>query len=157
MIVLSYLSMINGVVLVFNLVPAFPLDGGRVLRSIIWKATGSLRKATYWAAAAGNIFAGLLMALGILQFFVGNWLGGIWLALIGLFLHNAAGASYQQVLLRQALRGEAVRRFMSPEAIVVPVSLDLLQWADDYVYRYDCKTFPVVEDNRLRVHRDQRA
>ena len=148
-IVLGYLAMINGVVLVFNLVPAFPLDGGRVLRSILWKTSGSLRKATYWASLAGNIFAGCLIALGIVQFFAGNWLGGIWLALIGLFLHNAAQSGYQQVLLRQALRGEPVSRFMSPNPIVVPASIDLLQWVEDFVYRFDRKTFPVVSSGRL--------
>ena len=92
-------------VLIFNLVPAFPLDGGRILRSILWGISGNIRSATYWSALCGRIFAGVLIALGVVQFFFGNWLGGIWMGLIGLFLYNAASQGYQQVLLRQSLEG----------------------------------------------------
>jgi Zn-dependent protease/CBS domain-containing protein len=148
-IFLGYLAAINGMVLVFNLVPAFPLDGGRVLRSILWGATGSLRRATYWAALAGRGFAWLLIGWGVLQIFAGNWLGGIWSSLIGMFLNNAAQASYQQVLVRQVLQGEPVRRFMNRDPIVVPPSLDLQRWVEEFVYRYHRKAFPVIADGRL--------
>ncbi len=148
-IVLGYLAAINGLVLAFNLIPAFPLDGGRVLRSILWGATGNVRRATYWASLAGQTFAWLLIAWGIMQFFTGNWLGGIWIGLIGLFLNSAAQSGYQQVLVRQALQGEPVRRFMNPDPIVVPASLDLLHWVEDFVYRYHRKTFPVVSNGHL--------
>jgi len=147
--ILGYLAFINLLVLVFNLVPAFPLDGGRVLRSILWGATGDLRRATLWASRAGQAFAWLLIFWGVMQFFTGNWLGGIWTGLIGLFLNTAAQSSYQQVLIRQALQGEPVRRFMSSEPIVVPPSLDLLRWVEDFVYRYHHKAFPVVSDGHL--------
>lgn len=147
--ILGYLAFINLLVLAFNLVPAFPLDGGRVLRSILWGATGDLRRATFWASRAGQAFAWLLIAWGVMQFFMGNWLGGIWTGLIGLFLNNAAQGSYQQVLIRQALQGEPVRRFMNSEPIVVPPSLNLLRWVEDFVYRYHHKTFPVVSDGHL--------
>ncbi len=148
-LILGYLASINGLVLIFNLVPAFPLDGGRVLRSILWGATGSQRRATRWAASAGQAFAWFLIAWGILQLFHGNWLGGIWMGLIGMFLNDAAKTSYRQVLLKQALRGEPVRRFMSAEPITVPPSMDLEHWVDDYVYRYHRKAFPVVSGGRL--------
>ncbi len=148
-ILLGYLAAINGMVLVFNLVPAFPLDGGRVLRSILWGATGSLRRATYWAALAGRGFAWLLIGWGVVQFFTGNWLGGVWTGLIGMFLNNAAQGSYQQVLVRQALQGEPVRRFMNRDPIVVPPTLDLRRWVEEFVYRYHRKTFPVVSDGHL--------
>jgi Zn-dependent protease/CBS domain-containing protein len=148
-VVLGYLAAINGMVLVFNLIPAFPLDGGRVLRSILWGTTGNLRRATYWAALAGQGFAWLLIGWGIFQFFGGNWLGGVWIGLIGMFLNSAAQGSYQQVLIRQALQGEPVRRFMNPNPIVVPPSLDLLHWVEDHVYRYHHRAFPVVSDGRL--------
>lgn len=149
LMVLGYLASINLLVLVFNLIPAFPLDGGRVFRSILWAATGDLRRATLWASRAGQAFAWLLIFWGVGQFFTGNWLGGIWTGLIGLFLNNAAQGSYQQVLIRQALQGDPVRRFMNTEPIVVPPTLDLLRWVEDFVYRYHHKAFPVVSDGHL--------
>jgi Zn-dependent protease/CBS domain-containing protein len=148
-IVCGYLAAINGLVIAFNLVPAFPLDGGRVLRSILWGATKDLRKATYWASQAGQVFAWVLIGWGILQFFDGNWLGGVWMGLIGMFLNNAAQGGYQQVLIRQALKGEPVRRFMKRDPIAVPPSLDLDHWVEDYVYRYHHHAFPVVLDGSL--------
>ena len=148
-IVLGYLATINGLVLIFNLIPAFPLDGGRVLRSILWSATGNLKRATHWASLAGQSFAWLLMVWGIMQFFAGNWLGGIWTCLIGMFLSGAARSGYQQVLVKQALQGETVRRFMNPDPIVVPESVNLLHWVEDFVYKYHRKAFPVVSDGHL--------
>jgi CBS domain-containing protein len=135
--------------LAFNLVPAFPLDGGRVLRSILWGALGNLRRATYWAALAGRGFAALLIALGVLCLFSGQVFQGVWLGLIGLFLSDAARGGYEQVLVRQVLRGEPVSRFMTADPVVVPPSLDLRSWVEDYVYRHHRKAFPVVSDGRL--------
>lgn len=149
-LVLGALAGVNLVVLVFNLIPAFPLDGGRVLRSILWGATGNLRRATRWASLAGQAFAWLLIAWGLTQIFRGYWFGGIWSGLIGMFLNNAARSSYRQVVIRQALQGERVRHFLNPQPIVVPASLDLRSWVEDYVYRYHRKLFPVVSaDGRL--------
>jgi Zn-dependent protease len=148
-LVLYYLFAINAIVLVFNMIPAFPLDGGRVLRSALWGATGSLRRATYWASRLGQGFAWLLIAVGVFRFFQNDWIGGIWMGLIGLFLNNAARAGYQQVIVRQMLEGEPVRHFMNPQPIVVPPSLDLRQWVEDYVYRHHRKTFPVASNGRL--------
>lgn len=146
---LRYLAGINLAVLIFNLVPAFPLDGGRVLRSILWAALRNLRRATYWAALSGQAFAWLLISLGILNFFAGYVFNGIWLGLIGLFLNNAARGSYQQVLVRQVLRGEPVSRFMNRHPIVVPPVLDLRGWVEDYVYRYHRKMFPVASNGHV--------
>ena len=148
-IVLGYLGAINALVLAFNLVPAFPLDGGRVLRSILWAVTGNLRRSTRWSSIAGQAFAWLLIGLGILQFFAGNWLGGIWMGLIGMFLNNAAQSSYQQILVREALQGEPVRRFMNSQPITVPPSLDLHHWVEDYVYHLHHKSFPVTSNGHL--------
>ena len=88
-IVLGYLATINVIVLIFNMVPAFPLDGGRVLRSILWGATGNVRQATRWACYADQVFAWVLIAWGVLQFFSHNWIGGMWMVLIGWFLNGA--------------------------------------------------------------------
>ena len=148
-IILGYLATINGLVLIFNLIPAFPLDGGRVLRSILWGATGNVRKATRWASGAGQLFAGLMMAWGVLQFFEHNWVGGIWIILIGMFLNGAAKSGYQQILIRQALRGEPVRRFMNVNPIVVSPQLSLRDWVEEFVYRYHHRAFPVVADGRV--------
>ena len=146
---LRYLAGINLVVLIFNLVPAFPLDGGRVLRSILWAVLKNLRRATYWAALSGQAFAWLLIGLGILNFFAGYVFHGVWLGLIGLFLNNAARGSYQQVLVRQMLQGEPVSRFMVRKPIIVPPSLNLRGWVEDYVYRHHRKLFPVTSNGRL--------
>jgi Zn-dependent protease/CBS domain-containing protein len=151
-LMLRWLAIINVTVLIFNMIPAFPLDGGRVLRSILWKATGSLQRSTRWAAGLGQGFAWFLIAMGVLQFFrggPGDTISGIWMGLIGLFLNNAARSSYQQVVIRQALAGEPVRRFMNTNPITVPPWIDLQRWVEDYVYRYHRKTFPVAEDGRL--------
>jgi Zn-dependent protease/CBS domain-containing protein len=147
--VLAYLSFINSIVLLFNLVPAFPLDGGRVLRSILWGITGRLRQATRWASLCGRAFAWLLIGLGVLEFFNGDIFGGIWLGLIGMFLNNAAQASYQQVLIRQALEGEPVRRFMTERPVTVAPATDLRTLVEDFVYLHHHKAFPVAEGDRL--------
>jgi Zn-dependent protease/CBS domain-containing protein len=148
-IVLGYLAFINTMVLMFNLIPAFPLDGGRVLRAILWKTTGSLRKATWWATIAGEGFALVLIVWGALNIAAGNLFHGLWTCLIGLFLRDAARGSYEQVLVRQALEGEKVRRFMTPDPFVIPPSLDLHTWVEDFVYRHNRKAFPVVSEGRL--------
>jgi Zn-dependent protease/CBS domain-containing protein len=148
-IVLGYLATINLVVLIFNMVPAFPLDGGRVLRSILWGITGNVRRATRWASFAGQPFAFILIAWGVLLFFSHNWVGGIWSVLIGMFLNTAAGSGYQQVVIRQALQGEPVRRFMNTNPVVVSPSLHLLDWVEDYVYRYHHRAFPVASNGHL--------
>ncbi len=144
-----YLFVINLMVLLFNLVPAFPLDGGRILRSILWAATGNLRRATRGASLVGQAFAFFLIAVGLLNLFSGNIVGGMWMGLIGLFLNNAARAGYTSALLREALTGEPVARFMNHAPIVVPPWINLREWVEDYVYRYHRKTFPVVGDGRL--------
>jgi Zn-dependent protease/CBS domain-containing protein len=147
--VLNYLWMINIAVLVFNLIPAFPLDGGRVLRSILWGTMGNLRRATCWSSLTGRGFAWFLISVGILNIMAGMVVPGIWFGLIGLFLNTAAQAGYQQVLIRQLLQGEPVSRFMNRAPIVVSPTLTLLDWVEDYVYRYHHKAFPVIENDRL--------
>lgn len=148
-VVLEYLAMINLAVLVFNLIPAFPLDGGRVFRSLLWGATGNLRRATYYASLLGQGFAWLLIWMGVLNLFAGHLLQGVWLGLIGMFVNNAARASYQQVIVRQLLQGEPVSRFMNPQPIVVPLNLDLRTWVEEYVYRHHRKMFPVSSNGHL--------
>jgi Zn-dependent protease/CBS domain-containing protein len=148
-LVLGYLAIVNAMVLVFNMLPAFPLDGGRVFRSILWGATGNLRRSTFWAAMIGRGFGWLMMGAGIWLVISGALFNGILLGLVGLFLSSGAQASYQQVIVRQALQGEPVRRFMNANPIVVPPSVDLAHWVDEYVYRHHHRAFPVVSDGHL--------
>lgn len=148
-LVCQYLLEINILVLVFNMVPAFPLDGGRVLRSILWGISGNLRRATRGASLVGQGFAFFLIAMGLLNLFGGNFVGGIWMGLIGLFLNNAARAGYTSALLREALTGEPVSRFMTRDPIAAPPWINLREWVEDYVYRYHRKMFPVIGDGRL--------
>jgi Zn-dependent protease/CBS domain-containing protein len=148
--ILQYLGWINFLLAGFNLIPAFPLDGGRVLRSILWGIKKNLRSATRISSRIGSGFGILLILLGAIQFFRGNFIGGIWWFLIGMFLHNAARTSYQQLLIRRALEGEPVRKFMQPNPITVPPNLTVQALVDDYVYKYHFKMFPIVkEPNKL--------
>lgn len=147
--VLAYLAWINALLLLFNLVPAFPLDGGRVLRAALWSWKRDLRRATRIAAALGAGFGYALIALGVFSFLVGNLVGGLWWLLLGFFIRNAADMSYQQVLLRQALSGEPLRRFMHTDPITIPPSLPIRDAVEQYVYHHYHKMFPVVDDGRL--------
>jgi Zn-dependent protease len=147
--VLGYLATINLILAVFNLVPAFPLDGGRILRAILWSWKGSLRWATRVASAIGGGFGLLLIVLGVWRVLIGDFVGGMWWFLIGLFVRFAAQASYQQVLVREGLRGVPVRRIMAANPVAVPPDITVAQLIDDYVYRHHHSMFPVVENGRL--------
>jgi len=147
--VLGYLGVINGLLAGFNLMPAFPLDGGRVLRSILWGAKGNLRWATWISSRIGSGFGFVLIGLGVIRVLYGNFIGGMWLFLIGMFLQGTARASYQQVLTRGALIGEPVWRFMRPDPVTVPPWISIEQLVADYIYRYHYKMFPVVESEKL--------
>jgi CBS domain-containing protein len=148
--VLGYLAWINGILAAFNLVPAFPLDGGRVLRSILWRIKGNLNWATRISSHVGSGFGIFLIIMGVFNVLRGNFIGGMWWFVLGLFLKGAAGMSYQRLVTRKALEGELVRRFMKSEPVTVKPSISLKELVEDYVYRYHFKMFPVVENgNRL--------
>jgi Zn-dependent protease/CBS domain-containing protein len=147
--VFTYLAWINFVLLAFNLVPAFPLDGGRVLRSILWAWKKNLRWATRIASFLGTAFALLLIAWGVFNFMFGNFVAGIWYLLIGLFIRNASQVSYQQVLMREALSGEPIRRFMTTDPLTVTPNTSVRQIVDDFLYKYPYKSYPVVSDGNL--------
>ncbi|GAB4365688.1 MAG: site-2 protease family protein [Kiloniellaceae bacterium] len=147
--VLKYLGFINLLLGGFNLIPAFPMDGGRVLRAALWYWRGDLKQATRTASNAGKLFGTGLMALGLLSVVTGNFIGGIWWFLIGLFVRGAAASAYQQMLSRSLFEGEPVRRFMTHETVAVPQDLPLSRFVEDYVYAYHYDLFPVVTDGRL--------
>jgi Zn-dependent protease/CBS domain-containing protein len=145
----NYLSFINILLAIFNLLPAFPLDGGRVLRSILWYLKGNVGWATRVASTIGSSFGILLIAYGFWRMFNANLIGGMWMVLIGIFLHNAAKASYQQLLVRKALEGESVRRFMKLDPVTVSPSASIEQLVEDYIYRHHHKIYPVVDSEKL--------
>jgi Zn-dependent protease len=147
--VLTYLGLLNVVLAIFNMVPAFPLDGGRALRAGLWWWKGNQRQATRWAAAIGSGFGFAMMALGILNAFSGNFVGGIWWFLIGMFVRAAAAASYRQLELRRMLEGEPVRRFMTEAPVTVPVHTTVRDLVDRYIYAYPYDVFPVTDGDRL--------
>jgi Zn-dependent protease/predicted transcriptional regulator len=147
--VIYYIAYINGILAAFNLLPAFPLDGGRVLRSILWGAKGNLRWATRISSAIGSAFGIGLIVLGVFQFIYGNIIGGVWMFLIGMFLRSAAQMSYQQLLVRKALEGESVRRFMNTHPVTVQDNITVEQLVEDYIYKYHYKMFPVLSGDKL--------
>jgi len=148
-VTLRWIGFINIVLGAMNLVPGYPLDGGRVLRSILWHFKGNLRWATRMASYAGEGFGLLLIALGAISILMGGGIGGMWDILIGWFLVTAARQGYQQVLVKQMLQGEPVQRIMTAEPVTVPPSLSLQDLVENYIYRYHFKMFPVVEGDRL--------
>ncbi len=148
--VMTYLYFINWVLAGFNLIPAFPLDGGRVLRSALWHFKGDLKKATRTASAIGSGFGVALMVLGVLQLFTGYFVAAVWWFIIGLFLRSISQQSYQQVLVSSTLTGEPVRRFMKTEPDTVPPYISIEELVNDHIYRHHHSMFPVVaEEGRL--------
>jgi Zn-dependent protease/CBS domain-containing protein len=147
--VVAYLAMINGLLAAFNLVPAFPLDGGRILRSALWGWKGNLRWATRISSAIGGGFGIFLIVIGFARILSGNFIGGMWLGLIGLFIQGAAKMSYQQLITRKALEGESLKRFMKSDPVTVPESITIEELVEDYIYRYHYKLFPVVNSHKL--------
>ncbi len=147
--VTSYLGFINLALAIFNLVPGFPLDGGRVLRALVWKATGNKAKATRWAVGGGRAFGALLMILGGLQALAGAPVSGLWLVFIGWFLRNLAGASLQQQLLRDLLAGFVAADLMSPQPEVVSTRMPLDELVRAHFMRLRYGSYPCVDQGEL--------
>jgi CBS domain-containing protein len=143
---LFYLGMINTGVLIFNLIPAFPLDGGRVLRGVVWSVTGDYLKSTRLAAGVGIAFAWLLFVGGFLTAFRGNLMGGVCLFFLGTFLQNAAQSSVAYAQLQQLLGGVRVADMMRRQPVTVEAGRTLREVADEFFLRYPYKAYPVVRD-----------
>ena len=143
---MSYLASINVLLLLFNLIPAFPLDGGRIARSIAWKVTGDRTRATNFAATIGRGFSYVLIGVGIFLAIQIDFLSGIWLVFIGMFLGQAARSATYQTAVLSRIEGVTVRDVMDHEPVAVPGGMTIGQALHEYFLRYRYDWFPVVDD-----------
>jgi Zn-dependent protease/predicted transcriptional regulator len=148
-VVIGYLAWINLALGVFNLIPGFPLDGGRLLRAFLWWKTGSLTRATKVAADFGKGFAVAIMILGGLQIFAGALVNGLWFIFIGMFLRGMSVQGYEELVIRKSLEGVHVEEVMVREVVSVPPDLTITQLIHDYFLHYAFRGFPVVENGRV--------
>jgi Zn-dependent protease/CBS domain-containing protein len=148
-VVVGYLIVVNVLLGAFYLIPGFPLDGGRVFRSIVWQATGSVRRATQTAAAVGQLAGFGFVAWGVLTVFEGDLLGGLWTAAIGLFLQNAAGSSVQQLAHDQRLGSVRVRDVFTPDEIGAAPGLTIDELIEDHILGRKRRAVLVTDNDRL--------
>lgn len=144
----KYLAYINGTLALFNLIPGFPLDGGRVLRAILWGITHNLRRATLIAASVGRAIAFVFIIAGVWQVLSGNWGDGLWIAFIGWFLDSAAVGQVQQQRLHDLLAGHTVSQAMSRDYTTIPADTTLQQLVDHHILETGRRCFLVSQDDR---------
>ena len=141
----AWLGRINIVLAVFNLVPGFPLDGGRILRSAVWRSTGSFERATRTAAGSGQLFAYAFVLWGIWQAFNGDFFNGLWIGFIGWFLLNAAQAANAQVTAKTSLHGVTAAEVMTQDYLAVPPSTTVAELVHDHLLRTGARSSMVTE------------
>lgn len=149
MAVIGYLGLINIILAVFNLVPAFPLDGGRVLRALIWYLSGDLLKATRIASKFGTGFGFLLITVGMLSLFSNFSIGGLWLILIGFFILSASRSSYQQLLIRKVFGGKTVAGLMSRKPVTANAGMTIADLIENVMLKHNVSFVPIVKDDHL--------
>jgi len=145
----DYLSFLNFAIAVFNLIPGFPLDGGRVLRSIIWFFSKDLKKATQIASFFGKTFSLFLMGIGFANLITGNLISGIWLIFMGLFLLEAAEVSYRQMIMKKVLGNLKASDIMSKNVITVPYDIKVSELIEKFFFRFRHNCFPVIKDDTI--------
>jgi Zn-dependent protease/CBS domain-containing protein len=148
--IVGYLGFINLLLGIFNMVPGFPLDGGRVLRSGLWALMNSLEKATRYASYVGRGFGYLLMAFGVVNMLGGAFISGLWLAFIGWFLAGSARSSYEQVMLREALSDVEVENVMTTDVPTVGPQVTVDDFVNNYLMRHQYSCYPVIEDEKVK-------
>jgi Zn-dependent protease/CBS domain-containing protein len=153
---LMWLGSINIVLGLFNLIPGFPLDGGRILRSILWATTDDLHQATRWASWVGQAVAWVFIAVGIamafgayVPIFGSGFINGLWLAFIGWFLNSAAVQSYQRLIIHDVLENVPVQRLMRTNPPVVAPGITISQLVDEHMMKTDDYAFPVLDSSRI--------
>jgi Zn-dependent protease len=144
----AWLATINFLVLIFNLLPAFPMDGGRIARAIAWWKTGDRGSATRFAAGLGRVFAYGFIGVGLLMIFSGYVFGGIWLAVIGMVINGSARGAAMQTQITSKIEGLQVADVMDREPVAIPGELSVEQALDEYFHRYRWPWFPVVDTGR---------
>lgn len=144
-----WLSSVNFVLAIFNMIPGFPLDGGRVFRAIVWRFTGDLLLASRLASTAGRWFGWTLMAVGLWNLLAQKNLGGLWFMMIGWFLSHLATASYTQVLTQRTLRSLKVADVMRTRFDTVPARASVEDFVENYLLRGSQLLWPVTEDGRV--------
>jgi Zn-dependent protease len=149
--VLGWLAFVNFWLLVFNLIPGFPLDGGRIARAIAWWRTGDRNRATRFAARLGRGFAYVMIGVGVVLFVQGSLVSGVWLAFIGIFLNQAARSAEVQSTISGRIEGLRVADVMDAEPVALPTTLTLDRAEEDYFLRYGWPWFPVVDAERRLV------
>lgn len=142
--VVTYLAIINVSVGIFNMMPGFPLDGGRVLRATLWARSGDMLKATRWASGSGSVISFGLIGIGVLSILAGSYIGGVWFIVIGWFLRNASESSYQQLVFRHTLTGVKVRDVVNTSYASAPPDISLSQLVSDYIFGFSQRCIPVV-------------
>ena len=145
-----WLARVNVVLAVFNLIPGFPLDGGRVFRSILWRFTGNYKLSTRIATQVGQGVGYLFILGGISMMFLIHWFSGLWLVFIGWFLRNTASSSYKQAQWREALHGISASQVMTPNCPVIPLNVTINQMVQEYVFTSGCYFFLVADENGLK-------
>lgn len=150
--VLRYLSLINIAVGIFNLLPGFPLDGGRILRAILWWWKNDLKWATGIACQSGAALGFGMIFLGILFLIQANFISGLWMFLLGFFLQHISKMSFQDLLVREIFSGETIRKYARVNPVTVPPDITIQQLVNDYFHRYYHKLYPVVEEGELKGH-----
>jgi Zn-dependent protease/predicted transcriptional regulator len=147
--ILAYLAFSNILLGVFNLIPGFPLDGGRVLRSIVWKINGNLRRATRVVTIVGEIIAYLFILVGVWLFFAGDLLSGIWIGFIGWFLLSSAQSANSEVMLQSVFRGVTVGEVMNTSPVTVPANISLQKLVDEYFLPLGLRSAIVTQADQL--------
>lgn len=148
--VAQYLALGNIILAIFNMIPGFPLDGGRILRAFLWDRWDDMARATKVVSQLGNGFAIFLIILGVLQvLFTRSFVSGIWFLLIGLFMKQSATGSYQAVMLRRTLEGVQVRQIMTENVVTVDWLISVDHLVHDYIYKHQFTNFPVFDRNEF--------
>jgi len=148
-VLFNYLASINLILAIFNMVPAFPLDGGRVLRALIWHFKGNLQNATMIASSMGSAFGYFLIFMGIYLMLAGNFINGIWFAFIGWFISQSSQSSYQHTLISDIFNKIHVSEFMTDHIVTVNYHISVQELVDQYFYKYKFACFPVRRNEEI--------